>query len=351
MKTAHLWKRGRNYYIVYQSFRSMQIKLSVGSDFRAASKLLVRVNEMLMERKDPKQFITQEAIPVEPMTLKMFFPVFMERHGRLQSVKTQQVYYERMHQIGTSNLDTVPMYAVTKAMVYDYMTHRSSHDHVSAATVNKELSVLKVMYAKALEWEMISVNPIHEVRKYKEAPKRMVFLTRDQAQALIEKLPRTLGYIVEFAIYTGLRKENILSLTIDQVDLQRCTVTLGIKGGRVEVFPLSDLAVDVLRQIIGKREHGLVFPSPDGVKYHRTLCSFTRAVDELELKVGEGRFHFHDLRHVFGSWLAEAGVSLDSIRLLMGHRVRSTTDRYVTVRNSTIADLSNRIPRIRKEKD
>ena len=40
---------------------------------------------------------------------------------------------------------------------------------------------------------------------------------------------------------------------------------------------------------------------------------------------------FHDLRHVFATWLLRTVVSLDAVRELMGHKDRSTTDHYATL--------------------
>ena len=43
------------------------------------------------------------------------------------------------------------------------------------------------------------------------------YLSVEQARTLINELPATIADIVEFAIYTGFRKENILSLCIESV--------------------------------------------------------------------------------------------------------------------------------------
>ena len=59
---------------------------------------------------------------------------------------------------------------------------------------------------------------------------------------------------------------------------------------------------------------------------------------------------FHDLRHVFATWLHSAGVSLDDIRDLLGHKDRNTTDRYVTLDPKTTLKALKVMPRIlRKE--
>lgn len=91
---------------------------------------------------------------------------------------------------------------------------------------------------------------------------------------------------------------------------------LVVKGGRCETFSLGKPSVELLNKVIGSRETGYMFLNPRTktrwVSIHKP---FDRAVKKLCLKTREGKkLRFHDLRHVFGNWLSEAGVSLDDIR-------------------------------------
>ena len=56
-----------------------------------------------------------------------------------------------------------------------------------------------------------------------------------------------------------------------------------------------------------------------------------RAIRKLGLKVNGTKLRFHDLRHFFGTWLHREGVTLGIVGELLGHKDRSTTDRYITV--------------------
>ena len=67
---------------------------------------------------------------------------------------------------------------------------------------------------------------------------------------------------------------------------------------------------------------------------------------ELGLTVNGTKLRFHDLRHVFATWLHQAGVSLDIIRPLLGHRDRKTTDRYTTIDRLAIGKVLNVMPNI-----
>ena len=72
------------------------------------------------------------------------------------------------------------------------------------------------------------------------------------------------------------------------------------------------------------------------------------AVRKLGLTVNGTKRRFHDLRHVFGTWLLKEGVSLDVLRELLGHRDRDTTDRYATLNRAEAGKFLRLMPRIKK---
>jgi integrase len=237
----------------------------------------------------------------------------------------------------------------------DYMKARKKQDGVTNATVNREASFVRGMLNRAVEWELLDFNPLLGIRLFKESEKREVDLSPEDAERLIEALPDPIANIAEFAIYTGFRRENILSLKIEQVRLDASgesgIVTLIVKGGRKEVFPLGAQAVEVLQRAISGRCKGYVFINADtGTRYEDIHRTFDRAVLNLGLKVGETKLRFHDLRHVFATWLHQAGASLDQLRPLLGHRNRVTTDRYVTIDREAAGKVLSLMPRIKQEK-
>ncbi len=60
-----------------------------------------------------------------------------------------------------------------------------------------------------------------------------------------------------------MRRGEILSLTLDQVDLERREIRLSItKTKRPRVFPLSDRAVSIFAAIASERTTGFVFINP-----------------------------------------------------------------------------------------
>jgi len=195
---------------------------------------------------------------------------------------------------------------------------------------------------------------------FPEAEKRNVYFTTEQAASLLDELPSPMDSIVEFTIYSGFRKENILDLKIESVrffDIKpdgnlvpEGEAEIIVKGGRREKFSLGSHAVKVLRKVIGDRTEGYVFINPrTGTRYKSIHKTFNRAVRKLGLTISGTKLRFHDLRHVFASWLHNAGVSLDTLRPLLGHRKRSTTDRYVIIDKLEVGKVLSVMPNIGEE--
>jgi len=355
-KPVRIRKRGRNYYLDYYRPNGERRRISTGSDRSVAQHMAVRFNNWLIEGKDPEREIERkkQAEIRQRTTLSEFFPEFMERHGKYQSEKMQNLYgYCFKNIMRCPELALIPLNEITRKLVLDYMHARKTQDGVSNATVNREVTVIKTMLNRAVEWEILPANPLNKLKLLPESPKRNVMLSLEEAAELINALPESFANVVEFAIYTGFRKENILGLKIEQVrfhDITRTAdVMLKTKFGKFETFPVGELAVEVLRRAIGKRTEGYVFINPStGTRYFSVSKSFRRAVLRLGLKVNDTPLRFHDLRHVFATWLHRQGASLDQLRFLLGHSKRSTTDRYTTASASDMRGVLSLMPRITK---
>jgi integrase len=149
--------------------------------------------------------------------------------------------------------------------------------------------------------------------------------------------------LVTVAIYAGPRRGELLKLRWSNVDfgldLINFTETKTNRDRAVPMEPIVREALLELRQQVGNAEY--VFTNPDtGTRYADVKKSFSAACKEAEIT----NLTFHDLRHTFGTRLADAGVDVVKIKELMGHASIVTTMRYIHATNqgkrSAIVDLS-----------
>jgi len=195
------------------------------------------------------------------------------------------------------------------------------------ATVNREMSALKHMLNKAVEWGMLEVSPFRKGSRlsFRENNQRHRYLMEADIEKLLNSCSAHLLPIVEIALHTGMRKGEILGLKWDQVR-DGFIYLWETKSGKSRQIPLDGRAVQVLKelQIRNKWKSPFVFLGPDGERLKDVKKGFAGACR----RAGIEDFRFHDLRHTFASHLVMKGANLKAVQRLLGHSDSKMTDRY-----------------------
>jgi len=168
------------------------------------------------------------------------------------------------------------------------------------------------------------------------------FLTDDQLKGLLKAIEKDTnpyaGPIMLTALYTGMRKNEILRLEWKEIDFERGFINIrGPKGGQDQKIPLNDAAKAVLEKL--PETHDLVFP---GLKGQRT--GLYHAINEIKKKAGlPADFRpLHGLRHHFASVLASSGkVDMYVLQKLLTHKSPTMTQRYAHLRDEALRKASN----------
>lgn len=181
----------------------------------------------------------------------------------------------------------------------------------SPGTANRYLALIRAILRKAaLEWEWIDKPPV--IKLYREAKRRVRWITPEQAKTLLAELPEHLRDLVVFSLATGLRQSNAVTLEWSQVDLSRRTAWIHAdqaKGGKDIHVTLNASAVAVLTKQVGKH--------PARVFTYRgkpVTQVNTKAWRAALQRAGIENFRWHDLRHTWASWLTQNGVPLNVIQ-------------------------------------
>ncbi len=221
-----------------------------------------------------------------------------------------------------------PLRRFDTRMIEQFQTERLTKGN-KAATINRFVATVKHMFTKAVDWNMVEEGTLKRVRKAKlleENNRRLRYLAKEECQALINSCKDHLRPVVITALNTGMRKEEILSLKWDNVDLRNDFILLNItKNGERREIPVNATLHDTLAGILRRVDVPYVFYDMEfGNRYGDIQRSFKTACR----KSGIRDFHFHDLRHTFASQLVMAGVDLTTIKELLGHKTLTMTLRY-----------------------
>ena len=201
-------------------------------------------------------------------TFKDLMDKFLKVHAPKVSGNMQRSYRTSLNHLdsffGKSNLLSIIPRNISK-----YKMLRND-EGAAPATINRELAMLSKAFNMAVkEWEWLKDNPVAKVPREKEDNERDRWLTVGEEVSLLENCPEWLGDIILFNLHTGLRQDELLSLTWDRVDVFRKTILIkDTKNGKPRTVPLNKTALGILESkagIISIRSR-IVFHSKCGTK-------------------------------------------------------------------------------------
>jgi len=333
-----IYRQGKIFW-VSKCINGIQYRQSAGTDKKMEAvafyeRWTAELREQVRTGKPPiKQERQQER--QEPITFAELSSKYLEFiAGRLRS-------YERLK----SFIKKLNSYFANKRLadftVLDIESMQSDilKNGLSVSYANRLTAVLKRMFAKALDWQLVNddiIKIIRRVKLIKGEIKRLRYLSDDEAQRLIDNCDSYLKPIVVCALNTGMRKSEILHLTWDRVDLKNRIILLDrTKNGERREIPINDTLFNCLSGIIRNLKTDYVFYNPDTLKpYNDIKKGFATALKKSKII----DFRFHDLRHTFASSLVMSGADLATIQKLLGHKDIKMTLRYAHLSSVHLQD-------------
>ena len=214
---------------------------------------------------------------------------------------------------------------ITPELIESYKSDRLGH--CKPATVNKELSTLKAMLHKAVEWNVLKHNPASAVKKLPEPELKIRYLKQSEIDNLLEAAqappsPEWMHAFISTALYCGLRKAELFNLYWGDINFVHGILTVQpkddwhTKNYKKRIIPLHPDLIKSLRNLKLHPTSPYVFCNPDGSGFHDIRGSF----NTTEERAGIKHLTFHEMRHTFASHLVMNGTDLPSIQALTGTR-------------------------------
>jgi integrase len=217
-------------------------------------------------------------------------------------------------------------------------------DGLKKSSINREIGLLKSMLKTAVEWELTDKNAAKDARLFKlDEPLSERVLSQEEELKLLAACDQSelrnraphLKSIILIALYTGLRRGEILRLKWTDIDFDQNVLIVRkskTKSGAGRRVGLNSLLRQTLLAPL-EEEHGeWVFPSPKRFQKpdeaERHIGDVKNAFRRAVRLSGIDPITFHQLRHTFCSRLADAGVSMAVIQDLAGHASIVMTRRY-----------------------
>ena len=360
---ASVFKRGKRWYVHFKSASGRWVRQVTD----AKTKTEVRRLADDEARKTDRQRRGLEPLPDDSNeTLDDLCAWWLENRcpsaSRYREEKRLQLH------VKGSTLGRRQARAVTSVAIEQ---HLASMEKAGAApaSLNKLRAILGCVFSRAIRAGVCTgPNPVASVERRKVPHRSYVTLRAEEIPLVLEQLPAQWRDLMSVALWTGMRKGELLGLRKRDVNFEDKEILVArsynqetTKGGHHDIIPIADAIVPVLRRAVGKSPSELVFPRSDGsmhradvdlpnvlraalsraglVDGYEHVCRRCKARGEphtqraadsghrrcprcnmiLWPRAIPRRIRFHDLRHCAATLMLRAGVDLHRVQRLLRH--------------------------------
>ena len=211
----------------------------------------------------------------------------------------------------------------------------------SDKTKTRKVASTKALFGFLLEEGVIDKNPMEDFASPGVGESLPETLSVEEIEALlsVEKALTPMSLrdraMIEIMYATGVRVSELVSLDIDDVDLDENFVRCMGKGSKERIIPVHDEAVEAVRVYLQDGRESLAGPAAGRALFvSRKGGRLTRQALWLILKgraqaAGiERKITPHTLRHSFATHLLIGGAQLRHVQELLGHASITTTQVY-----------------------
>lgn len=263
----------------------------------------------------------------------------------LQSYKRDILQYENYVEQNKINY-----LKVDDEQIRDYLKYMNEIGKKSS-TISRSLASIRSFYQYLLKVKKIKKDPTEGIQSPKIEKRIPSVLTSQEVELLLEQ-PKNVDLkgirdkaMLEFAYATGMKVTEIISLNVEDVNLEEGYVSCKSKD-RSRNIPLGSLSLKALKDYIENSRNILIkdenvtalFVNTNGqrltrqgfwkiVKYYKEQAHISKDITP------------HILRHSFATHLLQNGADLKAIQTMLGHSDISSTQVYMQFQDATIQNI------------
>ena len=286
----------------------------------------------------------------------------MERGHALRTQSIQRKLLERLTGWLERKLSGKDWREIQPDDLREFLSYRRYSGRVGPTTLRLETSILRGLGSHLHRMGRTPTNITVGLRSPKLSRKLPPSLTADQVRRIIEtpSVKTPLGLrdraLLELLYAAGLRAAEILTLRIEQLDLESGSARVIGKGNKERLVLLGKAAEEAIRRYLDTARPKLVRSKSGGEVFlgnhgRRLTTSHLWGIVKKAAKAAglDTRVYPHLLRHSFATHLLSGGADLRVIQELLGHASIGTTEIYTHVDEDRLAATFDRFhPRAQK---
>ncbi|MES2577997.1 MAG: tyrosine-type recombinase/integrase [Bacteroidota bacterium] len=222
---------------------------------------------------------------------------------------------------------------------------------ISNTSVNRKIASLKAFYKFLLKTKQIEVSPLLKHKALKTPKLLQIPFSEKEVIDVLDIAQSAVGFegvrnklVIDLFYTTGMRRAELISLKITNVDLSGSTIKVLGKRNKERIIPVLPIIKEQFALYLKEREsllsiedHDYLFLTKKGLKLndsfvYRLINSYFSTVSEKVKKSP------HILRHTFATHLLNNGADLNSVKELLGHSSLASTQIYT---HSSLSELKS----------
>src|SRR5690606_24105852 len=199
-------------------------------------------------------------------------------------------------------------------------------------TINRKVSSLKAYFKYLIKTQRLQINPLDKHQALKTEHKVEVPFSKEEIRAVLDSFEFDTSFegvrdktIIELFYATGMRRAELINLTVNAVDFANKTIKVLGKRNKERIIPILPVVELLLREYLQARDQidgsaltDCLFILKNGHKInesfvYRTINGYFSKASTKQKKSP------HILRHSFATHLLNEGADLNAVKELLGH--------------------------------
>lgn len=292
--------------------------------------------------KEKRRIIEEKerALEYDALTVDTFYTKTYLPHAKREKKENTWSREDNLYRLWVKpTIGTIPMKQVSQIHL-EKIKKTTADAGKAARTIQYAMVIVRMIFNVAkMKGAYVGDSPTSRINMPKVDNGRLRFLTQDEAHRLLDCLKLRDYQAYEMALVSllsGCRLGEITSLCWQDVD--QVNRTMAIRDAKNKTSRVVYLCNEIVDMFKAKRKGlvvkpgDLVFQDNKGRKIQKQPWAFRQAVRDTKLNEGitdrRLKFTFHGLRHTYGSWAAQHGVDVLTIRDMLGQRTLVMATRY-----------------------
>ena len=282
--------------------------------------------------------------------LKQFFK-FLENDKKVSN-NTLQSYKRDLEQYKSYLLTNDLKYnKIKEEDIKTYVNYLLEEQNKKPSTISRMIASIRSFYQYEVKNKKVGVDPTEKIQSPKIEKKAPCVLTTKEVELLLEQpTDEDLKGIrdkamLEFAYATGMRVTEIISLNVEDVNIEQEYVECKT-GKKKRDIPLGKMALSAIKEYITKARDIMVKSDKEKALFvNMNGKRLTRQGFWKIIKYYQEQAHIdkditpHTLRHSFATHLLQNGAELKAIQTMLGHSDISSTQVYMQFQHDGLDNI------------